>query len=173
MDPTTLATVEDRVAYLIDREQIRDLIGRYCYGMDSRDWEMYRGVWADEIEVDLSDVWDKGADLVKADDWVDATREFFAGMDRSQHIKVPVDWDLRGDEATVVSCLQGKHWMPSAFGGSLQEMVGYYRDGFVRTADGWRMNALQEILYWNEGNAHVFDANAKKSFAILVDRYGS
>jgi hypothetical protein len=166
------ATLEEQVSELLAREQIRDVIGRYCYGMDSRNWEMYRSCWADEIEVDLSDVWDRPAGRIRADDWVDATRAFFSAMPHSQHIKLPVDYDIRGDEASVVSVLQGKHWMPNDTGDSLQTMVGYYRDGFVRTAQGWKMSSLEEIVYWNEGNSHVLHDNAKKSLAVLVERYG-
>ena len=41
-----------RLGELLDRADITDVIGRYCFGMDSRDWEMYRGAWTDEMKTD-------------------------------------------------------------------------------------------------------------------------
>ena len=40
-------------------------------------------------------------------------------------------------------------------------MVGYYRDEFVRTEEGWKLKGLKELVHWNEGNAHVLDANRR------------
>jgi hypothetical protein len=163
------ATLEDKVNYLLDRAEITDVINNYCYGMDSRDWELYRSCWVDEITLDFTELelFDKPMPTIKADHWVKGLAAFFAAMPQSQHIKYPSQWEFDGDRATVLAIMQGKHWMPSTTGGPIQTVVGYYRDEFVRTEDGWKLCGLKELVHWNEGNAHVLDANLEAMFKVL------
>jgi hypothetical protein len=167
-------SLEAKVDYLIDRAEINDVIQRYCYGMDSRDWDLYRSCWVDEIALDFTELelFDKPMPTIKADDWVKGLSQFFANMPQSQHIKYPSQWDFRGDEATILSVMQGKHWMPTETGGPIQTVVGYYRDDFVRTDGGWKMNGMKELVHWNEGNSHVLDANLEQMFKVLKELAG-
>ncbi len=43
-------TIEERVADLEDRERIRDLIMRYAYLCDARDWDALLALYTDDIE---------------------------------------------------------------------------------------------------------------------------
>lgn len=165
----TLETMEEKVQHLLDRAQITDVIGRYSYGMDSRDWELYRSAWTDEIALDFSELelYEKPIETIRADDWVCALQAFFADMPQSQHVKVPVSFEIDGDKAVVLAVMQGKHWMPTSTGGPTQTVVGYYRDELVRTPEGWKICALKELVHWNEGNSHVLDENLGKLLKVL------
>ncbi|MBS1862906.1 MAG: nuclear transport factor 2 family protein [Actinobacteria bacterium] len=164
-------SLEEKVGYLLDRAEITDVINSYCYGMDSRDWQLYRSCWVEEIALDFTELelYEEPMPTIAADDWVRALAAFFAEMPQSQHIKYPSRWDLRGDEATVLSIMQGKHWMPTETGGPIQTVVGYYRDEFVRTEEGWKLCGLKELVHWNEGNSHVLDANLRNLLAVLKE----
>jgi SnoaL-like domain len=163
-------TLEEKVNNLLDRAEIDDVIGRYTYGMDSRDWELYRSAWTDEISLDFTELWaDKDMGRIRADDWVQALQAFFSDIPQSQHLKMPVSYEFDGDRATVLAIMQGKHWMPTSTGGPLQTVVGYYRDEFVRTPDGWRLSGLKELVHWNEGNAHVLDDNIRNLRRVLEE----
>jgi len=157
----TLTTIEQKIMKLIDRAEITDLIGKYTYGMDSRDWDLYRSVWTDEIELDFGDVdlFNAPIGMMNADDWVRALQEFFRGMNASQHLKIPVCFTFSddGDRCETLSLMRGKHWMPNQSGDPLHTVVGYYRDRFIRTQAGWRQNYIKELVHWNEGNAHVIN----------------
>jgi hypothetical protein len=168
-------TLEEKIAYLTDRAEISDVIGRYCYGMDSRDWELFRSCWTDEISLDFTDItlMQERMTNVRADFYVECLKVFFAHMPRSQHIKFPVRYDFDGEKAVVLSILQGKHWMPNSLGGSLQTVVGYYRDEFIRTELGWKMNGMKELVYWNEGSGHVLTHNLQKMIAFMNHDGGS
>ena len=37
---------------LADRIEIRDVLTRYCHGIDRGDWEMYRSVFTDDAVID-------------------------------------------------------------------------------------------------------------------------
>jgi hypothetical protein len=167
----SFASLEEKVDHLLDRAEITDVIGAYCYGMDSRDWELYRSCWVDEIALDFTELelYEEPMPTIATDDWVRALAAFFKNMPRSQHVKYPSRWELDGDEATVLSIMQGKHWMPTDTGGPVQTVVGYYRDEFVRTEEGWKLKGLKELVHWNEGNAHVLDANLRELLAVLKE----
>jgi len=162
-------SLEQKIDYLLDRAEITEVINNYCYGMDSRDWELYRSCWVDEIALDFTELelFDKPMPTIRADDWVKGLAAFFENMPQSQHIKYPSQWEIDGDEATVLAIMQGKHWMPTETGGPIQTVVGYYRDEFVRTDEGWKLRGLKELVHWNEGNAHVLDSNLLNMFEVL------
>jgi hypothetical protein len=144
---------------LLDRAEISDVIGRYVYALDMRDWALFRSCFTDEIEFEPADEWARGAEktVYRTDEWLEAVKAFMSEMPHSQHLKVPISFDFEGDRAVVISTMQGKHYMPNRNGEAISTVVGYYRDRWIRTADGWRQASLKEIILWHEGNWHVFD----------------
>lgn len=162
-----------QLKYLTDRAELTDVIGQYCFGMDTRDWTLYRDCWTDDMSVDLIELSgsEAGISTIKTDDWVDAIKAFFSEIPLSQHLKKPVKFEIDGDSATVLSIMQGKHWMPNRKGDVLSTNVGYYRDRFVRTERGWKMFALKELIHWHEGNVYVSSNGQAKLIQVLRDRY--
>jgi SnoaL-like domain len=168
-----LQTLQEKVTYLLDRAQIADVIGCYVRGLDSRDWDLYRSCWTDEITFDFSELelLDEPLTKIHADDWVAVQKSFFTGLPQSQHVKIPIRYDIDGDKAVVLALMQGKHSMPTPTGGPIQMVVGYYRDDFLRTPAGWKMSGLKALIHWNEGNAHVIDENLRRMIVVLKDIY--
>ncbi|MGO4689655.1 nuclear transport factor 2 family protein [Glaciibacter sp. 2TAF33] len=174
--PTPVGSSDaDRMGELLDRADITDVIGRYCFGMDSRDWEMYRGAWTDEMKTDLIELSGSqvGRTTISTDDWVEALKAFFSEMEFSQHLKTPVafEFDETRDNATVLSVMQGKHWASTRTGEHISTTVGYYRDTFTRTDDGWRMTSLKELVGWHEGNVFIVSNGQRKLIAKLSELY--
>lgn len=167
MPPPT--SLEQQVRYLLDRAEIADVMGRYCLGMDLRDWAMYRSCWTADVSFDVDDFGfaDGPAGPLGIDDWIASLQAFFARLERSQHVKYPVSYTFDGDSAEVYAVMQGKHWHSEATGGPLQTVVGYYRDTYLRTPDGWKMSASKEVLFWNEGNFAVIEPGLDDMFAAL------
>jgi hypothetical protein len=163
-------TFEEKVNYLADRAEISEVIARYTYGMDSRDWDLYRSAWVDgEIYFEHTDVGFATASTTRhhIDDWIKGLKALIESLDYSQHIKTPVRFEIDGDSATVLCTLQGKHYRASRNGDALLTVVGYYVDDFERTADGWRMRGSRELIYWNEGNSHVIDVGLQEMNEVL------
>ena len=164
-----------RLGELLDRADITDVIGRYCFGMDSRDWELYRGAWTDEMKTDLIELSGSqvGRSTIRTDDWVEALKAFFSDIEFSQHLKTPVafEFDESRENATVLSVMQGKHWASTRTGEHISTTVGYYRDTFTRTGDGWRMTSLKELVGWHEGNVFIVSNGQRKLIAKLSEIY--
>jgi hypothetical protein len=162
-------THEEKVAWLADRAEICDLVGIYSYAMDARDWTRYRTIWADRVEVDLSEAGlasTAGLEL-DADAWVAAIAAFFEEMTASNHVKIPISFEFDGDRCTVLCLMRGKHFMSTDTGTPFHEVVGYYRDEFVRTDQGWRLKSVRELVGWNEGNAFVLHDNLGRFLPLL------
>lgn len=162
-------TIEQQVRYLLDRAEIADVMGRYCLGMDLRDWDMYRSCWADDLTFDVDDFEfpDAPAANHSLDSWIAGLKAFFARLDHSQHVKYPVSYAIEGDRAEVYAIMQGKHWKPQPEGEALQTVVGYYRDTYLRLDSQWKMSASKELSFWDEGNPRVIDQGLRDMFAVL------
>lgn len=153
--------LEQMLGRLVDRAEITDVIGRYAYCIDRRDWDGLRSCFAAEVEIGLG-----GLGRVSGDEWVAMVAAAFEGQPQSQHLKLPVAFDIESDSALVISLLQGKHWRPEARGaGPLQTVVGYYRERFLRVGDGWRIASFEEEVLWNEGNAEIQDRMTEQLLA--------
>jgi hypothetical protein len=129
-----------------DRIQIEELLVRYCYAVDDRDWDAYRNVFTADAVLD-----DTVTGGVKS-----GVEEHVAFMKRalsriliSQHAISTMLLDIRGDEASarvhcscpmVVDIGQGRKHV--FFQGL------WYRDQLVRTEEGWRVSELVEEGYW-------------------------
>jgi ketosteroid isomerase-like protein len=130
-----------------DRIEIQELLVRYCYAVDDRDWDAYRNVFTHDAVLD-----DTVTGGVRS-----GVEEHIAYMGRalskiliSQHAISTILLDVQGDEGTarahcscpmVVDLGEGKRQI--FFQGL------WYRNRVVRTPDGWRISELVEEGYWN------------------------
>ncbi len=57
----------------------------YALGIDTRDRALYRGIFCDEVTMDLSSFNGEPAAVQKADDWVAGVAVLFEGLDATQH----------------------------------------------------------------------------------------
>lgn len=156
------AEVEAQVRLLLDREEIADVMVRYGYSFDMKDWGLHRSCFTDEIEMDFSaSIGGGGLTRHRADEWVSLVRPFFERLHATQHIATPLKIVIDGDAATCVSLLHAQHHLPDAKGGAVQRMIGYYENTLNRTPDGWKIARMVQHIRWNEGNWHIFEMAAK------------
>jgi hypothetical protein len=156
------AGVEAQVRLLMDREEIADVVVRYGYSFDTKDWLLHRSCFTDEIEMDFSaSIGGGGLTKHRADEWVALVRPFFERLHGTQHIATPLEIVIDGDAATCVSLLHAQHYLPDAKGGAVQRMIGYYENTLARTPAGWKIAKMVQHIRWNEGNWHVFEMAAK------------
>jgi 3-phenylpropionate/cinnamic acid dioxygenase small subunit len=116
-----------------DRQDIADVLLRYATGIDRRNWPLFRTAFTEDCELDYGEI----------GSWhgVDAVTEFMetshamAGhtMHRLTNQVITVD----GDRAEARTYVDGLIMFGDA--GSGVNAVGFYDDGMVRTAAGWRI----------------------------------
>jgi 3-phenylpropionate/cinnamic acid dioxygenase small subunit len=116
-----------------DRQDIADVLLRYATGIDRRDWPLFRTTFTDDCELDYGEIgkWN-GVDAVTK--FMDESHAK-AGhtMHRLTNQVITVDGD-RAEARTYVDGL-----IMAADNDSGVNAVGFYDDGLVRSADGWRI----------------------------------
>ncbi|GAB5480648.1 MAG: hypothetical protein Pars92KO_04050 [Parasphingorhabdus sp.] len=153
-------SIEQKVQLLLDREEIAQVIINYGLAFDMQDWALHRTVFTDEIQMDFSASIGDGLQTMTADDWVEGVKPFFANLNGTQHIAMPLVTKVDGDKAYVRSMLHAQHHLPNDKGAAVQTMIGYYDNWLVRTKTGWKIEKMIQTISWNEGNWYIFERAA-------------
>ncbi len=74
------------VADLVDQAEVCRTLYQFAAGIDMRDWDLYRSVFTEEIDVDYSSYRPGSAARMTADAWVARAKALFTGLDASQSI---------------------------------------------------------------------------------------
>jgi len=148
---------------LADEAELRDLIHRYAFGVDTRDWDLWRSVFADEVLLDMSDYEpDPPPQRMPVDNHLAYVRRLFAGFDATQHFIGTHRFAIDGDRATVTAHMRAEHWVTTTEGSDRYTMFGTYTDQCVRTPAGWRVTDVKLKLLRQEGNRHVMRMAARR-----------
>ena len=166
---------DERIQYLLDRTKIIETIYLYATGIDTKDWALYRTIFADNIKVDFSSSIGgaSGWTHMSADEWTAQLVDVFAGMESSQHSMSNPRVEIDGDTARCVMYMQAEHYLKNDQGGDFQTLGGYYTNDLVRVGDEWKVTAVKLTVLWERGNRHII-ANAdqviNEQAANLVSR---
>lgn len=160
---------------LSDESDLRDLIHRYAFGLDRKDWVLWRSVFADEVTMDMSDYQpDPPPRPAPADLVVKNAAVLFAGLERSQHFMGSHRYEVSGagevgDTATITAHMRAEHWLTVVGGGDKYTMFGTYTDECVRTAEGWKLTSVTLRLLREEGNRHLMREAVRLGRAKLAN----
>jgi 3-phenylpropionate/cinnamic acid dioxygenase small subunit len=148
---------ENRLRQLLDRAEISDVQLRYATGTDTRNWELFRTCFTDDLEVDFSSGFGLPVVRLKADEWVENTAPRMSALKATQHMitnhVITFDDD---DHATCVAYVRARHHNPNSTGDSDQTVYGFYTNRFERTSSGWRIAKVKLTVSWMTGNFGLF-----------------
>lgn len=150
-----------------DFTEITSRVYEYAYGIDLRDWDLYRSIFADEVTVDFSSYNRSGGPrTMAADDWVAGLIPLFTGLDASQHSMSNPLVDVDRDNARCRMYMQAAHFL---FDDEVPEFTigGYYDDRLVRTDAGWRVTAVTLTVWWRRGNEAIMPVARERGAAAL------
>jgi hypothetical protein len=153
----------EQLQWLVDRALIVETVYLYATAVDSRDWNLYRSIFTDVIDVDFSSYFQGGEPgwvTMPADAWVDAASAPFAALDATQHSLSNPRVTIEGDDATCVVYVQAEHFLANREGDNYHTVGGYYTHTLVRTAAGWRLNRIKLTVRWQRGNKSIMAAVA-------------
>ncbi len=156
-----------------DHTAITRRVYEYAYGIDTRDWDLYRSIFVDEIEMDFSSYNGNPGASMKADDWVAGCRVLFTGLDATQHSMSNPLVDIDGERARCRMYMQAEHFFSNQLsnqkGSSDFAIGGYYDDRLVRITEGWQIEAVTLNVLWSRGNRHIMELAAKLGAERLAD----
>jgi ketosteroid isomerase-like protein len=129
-----------------DRLEIEELLVRYCYAIDQRDWDAYRAVYTDDAVID--DV------SAGSDNSVDDMVEFLSGalesVVRIQHAISTTKIEIDGDTASARTICHCPVVLDRGGGETQMFFQGlWYVDDLVRTPDGWKISKRVESDYFH------------------------
>jgi len=137
-------SLESKIAYLMDLEEIRQLLYRYCLYNDGGWPEQpvsHQGPSADLFTED--GVWDGGPiGKVEGREAIRKMFASFAALPMAYHAVMNPVIEITGDSATG-------HWHRVGGGmgmdGSSTFGIGGYDDEYVRTPEGWRIKRMRVL----------------------------
>ena len=128
---------------LLDKQAIRDVLSRYCRGLDRMDKEMAYAVWHEDGTAFYDGIFEgTGWGFI---DWV---WEAHAGMDRHSHQITNVLIELDGDRAVSESYVTVALWTRPDTDGKQNELVGRgrYLDRWEKRGDVWAIEHRIHLL---------------------------
>jgi hypothetical protein len=128
-----------------DRLEIQDLMVRYSYAIDSRDWDALDNVFTPDAHIDYSVFGGSVGDLP-------STKKFLAeampNFPVFQHMVAGTTITFDGDTATTKTQCHNPMTMGEGENPDLMVCGLWYVDKLVRTADGWRIKErVEEKVY--------------------------
>ena len=131
---------------ITDRLEIEDVLIRYCYAVDDRDWDAYRKIFTPDAVID-----DTVTGGVKSgvEEHVTYLTKALSKILISQHAISTTLIDLKDDEARVRTHCSCPMVVDLGEGKRQVFFQGlWYRNRLVRRQDGWKIKELLEEGYW-------------------------
>ena len=135
---------------LSDRAEIQDLIVRYGWAIDTKDWELLDTIFTPDAFLDYSSN-PGGAKGVypEARAWLADVLRYFPV---TQHLMANTQVSLDGDRATARTMVYNPQGAATRSGKPHFFYVGArYDDELVRTADGWKISQRVETSLFMDG----------------------
>ena len=133
------------VRELSDRQEITDVLHRYCRGMDLLDMDLIAGSFTEDGFLDIGPeprLQTRGASAIH-----EAMKRMKRFARSSHHLSnIQIEFQST-DRAHCVSYILAWHELADGHSGT---MMGQYHDEFVRTAQGWRILARQLTMSGND-----------------------
>ena len=124
-----------------DRLEIQDLMVRYSYAIDNRDWDALDNVFTPDAHIDYSVFGGSVGNLAETKAFLTEAMPMFTTL---QHMVSGTTIEFDGDTATTKTQCHNPMTMGDAEKPDLMVCGLWYVDKLVRTADGWRIKERVE-----------------------------
>jgi hypothetical protein len=126
--------LDPRLTALIDQQEIRDVIYRYCRGIDRREYDLVRSCYHPDATDDHGDF--RG----NVDEFIAYVASNLPRYERTMHFIGNVLVEVSGDAARAESYLVAYHRLPPSSSKPERDFVVNLRyvDDFQRRSGGWR-----------------------------------
>jgi hypothetical protein len=158
------------VAAADDKLAVAETVYRYAIGLDTRDFGLYRSIFAPEVAIDFTSYRGGEAAVMTAERWVQAVRPLITGLAATQHSMTNPLAAVDGDRATCRMYVQAHHVYEPDDPASWFTIGGYYDDTLVRSADGpagWLLTGVTLTVLWRRGDPAIMGAARAAAQAIL------
>ena len=132
------ATLEEKIQRLLDLEQIRTLMSKYCHGLDKKDEALFMSIWAADGEYDLPRGHGTGTQGIR-----ELMHKVWKQVPKCHHhISNPLI-ELNGDRASAKADVI---YYRQTEDGARVLLSGFYTFELSRTAEDWLIRTLK---FWS------------------------
>ena len=156
-----------------DKLMIAETIYLYALGIDTKDFDLYRSIFADEVEIDFSSYEGSSVpepDLLTGDQWVKRVKPLFTGLSATQHSMTNPIVTLDGDFASCRMYMQAHHVFEPDKEDSWFTIGGYYDDKLVRndqSPSGWKLRSVKLTVLWRKGRESIMQLARSEGHRLL------
>jgi len=156
-----------------DKIMIAETIYLYATGIDTKDFNLYRSIFADQVEIDFSSYEGSSVpepDFLTGDQWVNRVKPLFTGLAATQHSMSNPIVTLDGDSASCRMYMQAHHVFEPERKDSWFTIGGYYDDTLVRDGEsptGWKLTGVKLTVLWRKGNDSIMPIARSAGHRIL------
>ena len=140
-----------------ERITVAQTVYNYAMGIDTRDWDLYRSIFADEVVMDFASWNDIPSHVIRADLLRENIRTYFAGLDATQHSMTNPQVTIDGDRARCVVYMQAEHFLNDQQPARRFTIGGYYTNELVRAGHGWKLVSVKLTVLWTRGDRSFMD----------------
>jgi hypothetical protein len=141
---------------LKDKADIQETILKYATGIDTRNWALYRSIFADELFMDFSSYSGQPGSAMTGDEWAATVQQMLPGFDATQHVFTNFVVDVNGDEATATVYMKAEHFIANKLGDNSHTLGGFYVHKMQRHGADWKIHATTLNVTWSRGNRDVY-----------------
>ena len=148
---------------LDDKIAVAETIYLYAMGIDTKDFVLYRSIFADTVEIDFSSY--EGSSVTEpsqlsGDKWVRRVQPLFTGLAATQHSMTNPMVSIDGDTAACRMYMQAHHVYEPDKEGSWFTLGGYYDDTLIRSDSsptGWELTGVKLTVLWRKGDPSIME----------------
>jgi 3-phenylpropionate/cinnamic acid dioxygenase small subunit len=131
-----------------DRLEIQDLLAAYSHAIDTRNWDALDDVFTPDAHIDYSAMGGSKGNLAETKEFLRKAMQQFASF---QHMVATSQIRIRGDVAEGRTICHNPMVLDRGNGQTHAFFCGlWYRDRFVRTEQGWRIQErVEEKSYFH------------------------
>ena len=144
-------------AFVDERINVAQIVCNYAMGIDTKNWELYRSIFADSVTMDFESWNGVPKHEIRADDLKQNIGVYFAGLDATQHSMTNPQVTIDGDRARCIVYMQAEHFLNDAEPARRFVIGGYYTDDLVRAGDTWKIAAVTLKVFWTRGDRSFMD----------------
>lgn len=158
------------------RNAFIDNYNDYAQGLDSKDWDLVRACFADEVFIDYGDISDPtgSPDVARrSDDWMGILQGVINGFDITRHIITNHRCDFSGDYPACTAYLTADHVIfPNPeiniiSANDVVTVVGEYTNLYEQVGPEWKIRRSRLVINYTSGNVELLGKAMERAAALL------
>lgn len=143
--------LQGKLQALIDKDEIRDLMSRYCHGIDKKDEALFMGIWAEDGNYELPRGNGTGTENIRA-----LVQKVWREVPKCHHHITNPLIEVDGDQASATTDVT---YFRETADGLHCLLSGGYRFRFAKVNGEWKVKHLKFASFVNA--SPIFKENLK------------